>query len=52
MALFPFDLGPGIGEDETWLSGAVPEALVLDLMADDFFNAKLYVLFGHRLVER
>ena len=50
-ALFPFDLGPGIGEDGTWLSGAVPEALVLDLMADDFFNAKPHILFGPRLVE-
>ena len=36
-ALFPFALGPGIGEDESWISYAVPEALVLDLMADDFF---------------
>ena len=35
--LFPFDLGPGIAEDESWISYAVPEALVLDLMADDFF---------------
>ncbi len=50
-ALFPFDLGPGIGEDGTWLSGAVPEALVLDLMADDFFNAKPHILFGPRLTE-
>ena len=36
-ALFPPSLGPGIGEDESWISYAVPEALVLDLMADDFF---------------
>ncbi len=36
-ALFPLALGPGIGEDESWVSYAVPEALVLDLMADDFF---------------
>ena len=35
--LFPLDLGPGIAEDESWISYAVPEALVLDLMADDFF---------------
>ncbi len=35
--LFPFDLGPGIAEDESWISYAVPEALALDLMADDFF---------------
>ena len=51
-ALFPFDLGPGIGEDRTWVAYAVPEALVLDLMADDFFNAKPHVLFGQRLIER
>ena len=37
MTLFPLDLGPGIAEDESWISYAVPEALVLDLMADDFF---------------
>ena len=36
-ALFPPSLGPGIGDDESWISYAVPEALVLDLMADDFF---------------
>ncbi len=36
-ALFPLALGPGIGVDESWISYAVPEALVLDLMADDFF---------------
>ena len=51
VALFPFDLGPGVGGDETWLAYAVPEALVLDLMADDFFNAKPYILFGQRLLE-
>ena len=36
-ALFPVDLGPGIGEGESWITYAVPEALALDLMADDFF---------------
>ncbi len=36
-ALFPLALGSGIGEDEAWVSYAVPEALALDLMADDFF---------------
>lgn len=50
-ALFAFDLGPGIGEDETWLACAVPDALVLDLMADDFFNLKPHVLFVQRLLE-
>ena len=41
-ALFPLALGPGIGEDESWVSYAVPEALVLDLMADDFFVPLLF----------
>ena len=36
-ALFPVGLGPGIGENEPWIAYAVPEALLLDLMADDFF---------------
>ena len=36
-ALFPVGLGPGIGENESWIAYAVPEALLLDLMADDFF---------------
>ena len=36
-ALFPLALGPGVGEDESWISYAVPEALVPDLMPDDFF---------------
>ena len=36
-ALLPLALGPGVGEDESWIAYAVPEALVLDLMADDFF---------------
>ena len=51
VALFPFDLGPGIREDETWIAYAVPDALVLDLMADDFFNAKPQALFAQRLAE-
>ena len=37
MALFPLDLGPGMAEDEAWISYAVPEALRLDLLADEFF---------------
>ena len=36
-ALFPLDLGPGMTQDESWISYAVPEALVLDLLADEFF---------------
>lgn len=58
VALFPFDLGPGIGEDDTWLAYAVPLVLELDLLADDFFIAKgglldrREVLFRDRLAER
>ena len=37
MALFPLDLGPGMAEDGAWISYAVPEALRLDLLADEFF---------------
>lgn len=37
MALFPLDLGPGIAEDEAWMTLALPEALGLDLLADEFF---------------
>lgn len=36
-ALFPLDLGPGMPQDESWISYAVPEALTLDLLADEFF---------------
>ena len=35
--LFPFDLGPGMTEEESWISHAVTDALGLNLMADDFF---------------
>lgn len=58
VALFPFDLGPGTGEDDTWLAYAVPPALELDLLADDFFIAKGGILdrnevfFRDRLNER
>jgi len=37
VALFPLDLGPGMEADEAWVSYAVPEALRLDLLADEFF---------------
>ena len=37
VALFPLDLGPGMETDEAWVSYAVPEALRLDLLADEFF---------------
>ena len=36
-ALFPLDLGPGMTQDEAWISYAVPEALTFDLLADEFF---------------
>ena len=58
VALFPFNLGPGAGEDDTWLAYAVPFALELDLLADDFFIAKggfldrNEALFRDRLAER
>ena len=35
--LFAFEPGPGIGEGESWMSYAVPEALVLTLIAYDRF---------------
>ncbi len=37
VALFPLHLGPGMDADEAWVSYAVPEALRLDLLADEFF---------------
>ena len=58
VALFPLDLGPGTGEDDSWLAYAVPVALELDLLADDFFIAKggfldrNEVFFRDRLAER
>lgn len=58
VALFPFDLGPGTSEGDTWLAYMVPFTLELDLLADDFFIAKggfldrREVLFRDRLAER
>ena len=58
VALFPFDLGPGTGEDDTWLASLVPFALELDLLADDFIIAKGGLLdrneplFRNRLFDR
>ncbi len=40
VAMFPFDLGPGTGEDDTWLAYAVPFALELDLLANDFLSRR------------
>lgn len=51
-ALFPLSLGPGIGEDESWISYAVLEALVLDLMADDFFVPHAFFGFESYARER
>ena len=50
-ALFPFDAGPGLGEDEAWLTYAAPTALELDLSADDFFEPVAPSQFAHRLFE-
>lgn len=50
-ALFPFDAGPGLGDDEAWLTYAAPTALELDLSADDFFEAVAPSEFAHRLFE-
>ncbi|MYG19030.1 MAG: tetratricopeptide repeat protein [Gemmatimonadales bacterium] len=50
-ALFPFDAGPGLGDDEAWLTYAAPIALELDLSADDFFEAVAPSEFAHRLFE-
>ena len=49
--LFPFDAGPGLGEDEVWLTYAAPTVLELDLSADDFFEAVAPSEFAHRLFE-
>ena len=37
-ALFPFDAGPGLGDDDAWVSYLTPRALTLDLLPDDFFE--------------
>ena len=58
VALFPFDLGPGTAEDDSWLAYAVTVALEVDLLADDFFIARggfldrNDVFFRDRLTER
>lgn len=48
-AVFPLDLGPGLGDDDAWLAYAVPVALLYDLMPDDFFEPVSFQSFGHRL---
>ena len=50
-ALFPFDPGPGLGEEDGWMAYMLPSALQYDLMPDDFFEPIPYVLFGQRLLE-
>ena len=37
-ALFPLEAGTGTEPDESWLAYAVPLALEIDLLADDFFQ--------------
>ena len=37
-AVFPFDTGRGLGEDDAWMSFVASEALALDLLPDDFFD--------------
>ena len=50
-ALFPFDAGPGLGEEEAWLTYMAPLVLELDLAADDFFEPLLFAVFMQRLAE-
>ena len=52
VALFPLDLGPGMADDEAWVSYAVPEALRLDLLADEFFVPIHFYRSGSSLRER
>ena len=51
-ALFPFDPGPGLGEDEVWLAYMVPLAVQVDLAADEFFEPMPAPLFAAKLWER
>ncbi len=50
-ALFPFDAGSGLDEDEAWLTYMAPLVLELDLAADDFFEPLLFGAFMQRLAE-
>lgn len=38
VAAFAFDVGPGLDDDDAWLSYFVPVALDLDLASDDFYQ--------------
>ena len=37
-AVFPFDIGPGLDENDAWMSFVASEALTFDLLPDDFFD--------------
>ena len=50
--LFPFDAGPGLDEDEDWVTYMVPLALEIDLAADDFFEPVSFAFLTQRLRER
>ncbi len=48
-ALSRFDAGPGLAEEEHWLTYMVPFALELDLAADNFFEPISLSVFNERL---
>lgn len=50
-ALSRFDAGPGLGEEELWLTYMAPLALELDLAPDDFFEPVSLAAFNERLAE-
>ena len=51
-ALFPFDAGPGLREEDAWIPYIVPIGLELDLGADEFFEPITPDLFAPRLAQR
>ena len=50
-ALSRFDAGPGLAEEEFWLTYLAPLALELDLAADDFFEPVSLSVFNERVAE-
>lgn len=46
-AVFPFDTGTGVDEDDVWMSLVASEALAIDLLPDDFFDAVDDSLISH-----
>lgn len=50
-ALFPFDAGPGLDDDDIWITYLAPIALEMDLAADEFFQAVEPSLFAYRLAQ-